>query len=97
MSMNLHCKQVDLWQTPTWVTHICLMRSDGKYHFEPETIDDAKRALYIYLEWASSLGPKVAHNDEEYAEMQDFSRTYHEHRQDVIKAMENPKLEVFMI
>lgn len=24
MSMNLHCNKMDLWQTPTWVTDICM-------------------------------------------------------------------------
>mgnify|MGYP006281579305 CR=1 FL=1 len=29
MSINLHCKEVKLWQTPTWVTYIIESKGDG--------------------------------------------------------------------
>jgi hypothetical protein len=29
MSMNLHCKEVDLWQTPTHITYMCYSDNDG--------------------------------------------------------------------
>ena len=29
MSMNLECSELDLWQTPTWVTYICFSNYDG--------------------------------------------------------------------
>lgn len=29
MSINLHCDTVELLQTPTWVTQICISNNDG--------------------------------------------------------------------
>ena len=28
MSMNLKCNRMDLWQTPTWVTYVCMSLND---------------------------------------------------------------------
>jgi len=54
MSMNLHCDvgglKIDLIQTPTYVTYMCMVQSDGKISGQV-TGKEAKRALYIYLEW----------------------------------------------
>lgn len=41
MSTNLHCKEVPLWQTPTWVTYVCYSNGDGGW----------KGILYRYSEW----------------------------------------------
>lgn len=41
MSMNLKCKEVDLWQTPTYITHMCYSNGDGGW----------KGILYRYSEW----------------------------------------------
>ena len=29
MSMNLHCEEVELWQTPTYITYMCYSDNDG--------------------------------------------------------------------
>ena len=42
MSMNLKCKEVDLWQTPTYITYMCYSNGDGGW----------KGILYRYSEWA---------------------------------------------
>lgn len=41
MSMNLHCKEVDLWQTPTYITYMCYSNKNGGW----------KGVLYRYSEW----------------------------------------------
>lgn len=41
MSMNLHCEEVELWQTPTWVTYMCYSNEDGGW----------KGIFYRYSEW----------------------------------------------
>jgi hypothetical protein len=41
MSMNLQCKEVDLWQTPTSITYMCYSNKDG----------GSKGILYRYSEW----------------------------------------------
>jgi hypothetical protein len=27
--MNLHCEQMDLWQTPTYITYMCISNNNG--------------------------------------------------------------------
>ncbi len=97
MSMNLHCDQLDLLQTPTWLTYACLMRPDGKIDSHPESIEGMKRALYIYLEWAGDLGLKVARTDEECKQMDLDRENFNYHKQAVIALMDDPKLRVCMI
>lgn len=53
MSMDLHLSidgiNVDLWQTPTYITEMCLMTSKGVK--SPMTGKQAKRAMNIYFNW----------------------------------------------
>ena len=66
MSTNLHAKagdkELELWQTPPWITWMICVRGNGNvagqfYDDErqepPMTGDEAKRALRAYLFWAS--------------------------------------------
>jgi hypothetical protein len=41
MSMNLHCDEVNLWQTPTHITWMCYSNRDGGW----------KGIRYRYCEW----------------------------------------------
>lgn len=41
MSMNLRCKEVALWQTPTHITYMCFSNNDGGW----------EGILYRYSEW----------------------------------------------
>lgn len=57
MSMNLCLtvdgKDIDLWQTPTYVTNMCLMTSKGV----KRTVSGkkAERALQAYFEWCKDV------------------------------------------
>ncbi len=44
MSMNLHSPQLDLWQTPTWLTYLALYDADGN----ERTLKEKK---HIYASW----------------------------------------------
>lgn len=44
MSMNLHCSQVNLLQTPTHITYMCYSNNDGGW----------KGIRYRYLQWVMS-------------------------------------------
>lgn len=44
MSTNLHCEEMDLVQTPTYITHIIALRHNG-------SLDNWKNILYKYKEW----------------------------------------------
>lgn len=53
MSMNLHCNKMQLWQTPTWVTYMCLITDKG---FKPEVKGkQARAAANRYMEWVRGL------------------------------------------
>lgn len=48
--MNLHCNMIELWQTPTYITYMCMTFDDG----EPKTRvngNQAKEALQRYIHW----------------------------------------------
>jgi hypothetical protein len=47
MSMNLYCDKVRLWQTPTWVTNICLSLDENG---NPDGgMDGVKRRYKIWV------------------------------------------------
>ncbi len=67
MSMNLVAfvgkEEVNLYQTPTHITYMCLMNKDGLIEHEL-TGDEAKRALFLYLEWVKSTNNGVWEDEE---------------------------------
>lgn len=44
MSMNLKCKEIELWQTPTHIAYMCYSNKDGGW----------EGILYRYIQWVSS-------------------------------------------
>jgi DUF1680 family protein len=62
MSMNLHCDQIELQQTPTYITYMCMVDSDGEVQGEL-TGKNARRALEIYCFWRLYQG-QVAFNQD---------------------------------
>jgi hypothetical protein len=44
MSINLKCAEVDLWQTPTYITYMCYSNNDGGW----------QGILYRYIQWVKS-------------------------------------------
>ena len=97
MSINLHCNKVDLWQTPTYVTYMCLMT--------PKGVEDAKgaeavRALKCYVEWAGSLLPHHAYRGGSIEEQEnnDFRERLNDHIAEINAAIKQPKtLEVYYL
>lgn len=61
MSMNLHCEQVELWQTPTYITYMCYSNRDGGW----------KGILYRYSEWVKSFLNGCWKSNEDFEEMKD--------------------------
>jgi len=61
MSMNLHSPQLDLWQTPTWVTYLALYDAGGNMR----TLEETK---HIYGSWVKSTG-NGSYPDREAAEL----------------------------
>ena len=76
MSMNLHCDEVELWQTPTWLTHVALYDCKGDERPADET-------QHIYLNWVVSQLNGSYHSVED-AELARDRVKYH--KQEVIDA-----------
>ena len=95
MSMNLKCNKMELWQTPTHVTYMCMMTSKGVA--DEFTGKKARRALKIYQQWVSSCHPMQATTSEEEEAMKDGIRTCQEHIQQVEEVMKRKNLVVTYI
>lgn len=44
MSINLYCEQMELWQTPTYITYMCYSNNDGGW----------MGVRYRYTHWVKS-------------------------------------------
>lgn len=94
--MNLHCNHVNLWQTPTWITNMCMMDADG-IHFEFKG-KKAVRALKAYLEWAASMLPyRVANTEKETKDNEEFYANLRSHKRDVEAAFTSKDLRVYQL
>jgi hypothetical protein len=69
MSINLHCKwkgiEVNLDQTPTYITNMCMVQPNGKVCWEL-TGKKAKHVLQIYCQWLGSNRNGTWKTPEEY-------------------------------
>jgi hypothetical protein len=65
MSMNLHCEGIDLWQTPTYITEMCL--SINPHTREPDGGMAGVRRRYAF--WVRDYTSGVWHSDAEYQAM----------------------------
>ena len=95
MSMNLHCNNVELWQTPTYITYMCMALKDG-YSFEFKGVN-ARRALYAYMQWAMSRFDSFCGTDEEL-KVHNANRKYAvEHCDTVREAIKSRGLRVYVM
>jgi hypothetical protein len=88
---------MDLRQTPSYVTYMCLMSGDGVRH--EVTGKAAVRALRCYLEWVGSMYPyPVARTEAERRANADHVGWVNAHRKRIDEICEKPKtLKVYMI
>jgi hypothetical protein len=82
--MNLHCNKIDLWQTPTHITYMCLV---------PE---DPVLALKMYTIWVESTTSGVWESSDALMLARD---NVHSHIDEVNKIINNPPedLEVYTL
>lgn len=96
MSMNLHAKTcsgtIDLWQTPTYITRMCLMSASGQKNRVKGK--RATRALRCYIEycrgtldgsWSSSV------------DLQLRIESFREHKKFIDTIINEKSLEVYMM
>jgi hypothetical protein len=91
MSMNLYCNKVELRQTPTWVTNICMMTDKGPAY--NVTGKDAQRALLCYIEWIKSLG-RTSWDSSEQEDVDEEVAIMNNHIKEVKKTFKDKKLTV---
>ena len=95
MSMNLHCctksGQIELWQTPTCVTYMCLVDSEGAIRNEVRG-KEARRALQIYLRWVDNFTNGAWENQED---LDDARERVREHKHWVLEIAKDKTLRVW--
>lgn len=93
MSMNLKCNLVSLWQTPPYITNMCLftLKEGG---VSCVTGKKARRALELYMIWARSTinGAWDSAGDLEMAR-----ETLKEHLAEIEDVINSNDLEVYEI
>lgn len=82
MSMNLTCNKMDLWQTPTYITYMCLETSSPK------------AALKAYCHWVRDQNIQVMRTQEEIDYANERRLTINEHIKEVEEVMDMPDLKV---
>lgn len=82
MSMNLTCNKIGLWQTPTYITYMCLETSSHK------------AALKAYCHWVRDQNINAMRTKEEVAFANERRLTINEHIKEVESVMDMPDLEV---
>jgi len=94
MSMNLHAtcngKPIELYQTPTYITRMVLVSSEGAVASLKGK--KARRALNSYIEWVLDPGYLVFNSN---AEHMDWLEICNHHIEEVRKFLDCPDLEVF--
>ena len=97
MSMNLHCKiddeQIDLVQTPTHITYMCLTESAGRRCYL--TGKRAIRALRCYLEWNRGRLDGIWNSDIEHINMKDIVEEHINYILDLINT--GKKFKVYIV
>ena len=80
MSMNLHSDEVDLWQTPTWISYLSLRDSNGDER-------PLEEALHVYISWVESLTEGGWESMEELENMRDRVRQHVEEVKEGVRAL----------
>jgi hypothetical protein len=69
MSMNLTCAEVELWQTPTYITYMCYSNEDGGW----------QGIKYRYIQWVKSLTNGVYNTKAEIKQRNDLQNRIQDH------------------
>ena len=68
MSMNLHCTGIELYQTPTQITEMCMVQPNGTIEGEL-TGKKALQAIQIYIQWVTYLRNGIVFDGEELTDL----------------------------
>jgi len=95
MSMNLHCNNMELLQTPTHITYMCLMRHNGVKCGKVKD-KDMQRALRIYAQWVeSTISSCITRNKKEEDQFNERCDFVSSHCREVMKVMKKKSTVVW--
>ena len=80
MSMNLHSDEVDLWQTPTWITYLALWDSNSDER-------PLEESLHVYISWVESHTEGGWESTEALENMRDRVRHHVEEVKEDVRAL----------
>ena len=81
MSMNLQCEEIELWQTPTYITYMCYSEEDGGW----------QGIRYRYIEWVKSRLDGVWNDEQELKNMKELISSH------IIEIMSFKELHFYII
>jgi len=84
MSLNLHCQQLDLWQTPTYITHMCYSNGDGGW----------VGIKYRYVQWVRAQANGVYITAKEQEDLKYLQERIAEHLKELDR---HKKLDFFVM
>lgn len=90
MSMNLYCNKIELWQTPTYISYMCMVSSSGLILSVVKN-KRAKQALYCYIHWVKSTLNGVWEDPEV---LQINTDNVNDHIKDILNIINKPDLKV---
>jgi len=97
MSMNLHAecagKPIELQQTPTHITRMIMVSSDGPV--TSLTGKKARRALYSYIAWVLDARTQMFNSEEEKRAYYEQMKWRRAHVKEVQKFLECADLKVY--
>lgn len=94
LTLKVDGRDIELWQTPTYITYMCLMDSDGKYSTKTNP-EEAKRAIQLYLTWVDSTTNGVWESSEALNEAHEYLNY---HKKEILKELKSFKtIEVSLI
>lgn len=93
MSMNLNCRQLKLWQTPSQITYMCMAQPNSEPHWDVKGAK-ARRALAIYRQWVKSSTNGTWHSEEALDARREAIR---EHLAQIDAIANDPHLELWIM
>jgi thiaminase len=95
MSMNLHCNKLDLWQTPTQITYMCLVQPDNEIASNVAG-KKARHALAIYRKWVEYNQTNIINWQNEY-DCANYKKCVEEHLTAIDKIAKAKDLELWVM
>lgn len=91
--MNLQCDKIDLVQTPTYVSYMCMVGPNGEIPNEL-TGNAARRAIHIYCYWRLEQAQSAFNHDNKDRDLLDYVRDEVKRIKEILKKERSIKVWV---